>query len=256
MGEPLFSVPVQGRESDERYTPRWVFDGLVFDTDPASPVEGGDCVPARTKYTRDDDGLTKPWHGLVWLNPPFSNSAAWADRFREHGNGVFLGPIANGRWWQDLADAADLLWLCADFAFTHPRARREAVLDAARLRSDGTGSGRRSRAPRLVRSPPWLPRNPARRRRCRMMPTERSTTDGNEFPVEIVTTSHHKVAVSWAWENMAGAITPPGAKLVIEVTQLDPCGPTDQIEALFAATAERGVRVCPECGGAGTVRDA
>lgn len=122
MTDALFSVPVQGRESDERYTPSWVFDGLalVFDLDPASPVEGGDCVPVRRKYTRHDDGLALPWDGLVWLNPPFSNSAAWADRFREHGNGVFLGPIANGRWWQDLAADADLMWLCADFAFTHP----------------------------------------------------------------------------------------------------------------------------------------
>jgi len=40
----LFSVPVQGTDSDERYTPRWVFDGLglMFDLDPASPLEGGD----------------------------------------------------------------------------------------------------------------------------------------------------------------------------------------------------------------------
>lgn len=72
----LFYVPVQGRETDERYTPQWVFDGLglTFDLDPASPVGGGDCVPADTRFT----------------------------------------------WWTDLAGAADLLWLCRDFAFTHP----------------------------------------------------------------------------------------------------------------------------------------
>lgn len=122
MSEALFTVPVQGRESDERFTPSWVFDGLglTFDMDPASPVNGGDCVPARRKYTRDHDGLGLPWDGLVWLNPPFSAATRWADRFREHGNGVFLGPIANARWWIDLARDADLLWLCRDFAFTHP----------------------------------------------------------------------------------------------------------------------------------------
>ena len=118
----LFSVPVQGRETDERYTPAWVFEGmgLTFDTDPASPVGGGDCVPARIKLTREDDGLARPWVGLVWLNPPFSAATPWADRFREHGRGVFLGPIANARWWTDLARSADLLWLCRDFAFVHP----------------------------------------------------------------------------------------------------------------------------------------
>jgi hypothetical protein len=118
----LFTVPVQGRETDERYTPPWVFEGLDlrFDTDPASPVGGGDHVPAATKYTRDDDGLAHEWTGLVWLNPPFSGATAWADRFREHANGVFLGPIANARWWVDLAREADLLWLCRDMAFVHP----------------------------------------------------------------------------------------------------------------------------------------
>lgn len=118
----LFAVPVQGIDSDERYTPQWVFDGLglTFDLDPASPVEGGDCVPAATKFTRLDDGLAKDWFGLVWCNPPFSDATQWADRFRAHGNGVFLGPIANARWWIDLARDADRLWLCRDFPFVHP----------------------------------------------------------------------------------------------------------------------------------------
>lgn len=118
----LFDTPTQGPETDERYTPRWVFDGLAitFDLDPASPLEGGDAVPARRKLTIADDGLSQPWSGLVWLNPPFSSATPWADKFRRHGAGVFLGPIANARWWVELAATADLLWLCRDFAFTHP----------------------------------------------------------------------------------------------------------------------------------------
>ncbi len=119
---PLFVVPVQGRDSDERYTPRWVFDGLglTFDLDPCSPVEGGDAVPALRKLTRLDDGLAHDWVGRVWVNPPFSASTAFADRFMDHGNGVFLGPVANARWAQDILEVADLVWLCADFPFTHP----------------------------------------------------------------------------------------------------------------------------------------
>ena len=122
MTDALFSVPVQGRDSDERFTPRWVFDGLglTFDLDPASPVGGGDYVPAATKFTRNDDGLSRDWFGLVWLNPPFSSATPWADKFREHGNGVFLGPIANSRWWTDLVRDAHNVWLCRDFAFVHP----------------------------------------------------------------------------------------------------------------------------------------
>lgn len=28
-------------------------------------------------YTREDDGLSKPWRGLVWCNPPYSDCGAW-----------------------------------------------------------------------------------------------------------------------------------------------------------------------------------
>lgn len=113
----------QGLDKDERYTPAWVFEGLgiTFDTDPASPgVGAGDCVPAARKITKAENGLVAEWRGHVWLNPPFSASTAWARRFIDHGDGVFLGPIANAAWTIELFEAAELLWLCRDFAFTHP----------------------------------------------------------------------------------------------------------------------------------------
>lgn len=118
----LFSVPVQPLDSDERYTPKWVFDhlGILFDTDPCSPVEGGDFVPALVKHTANVDGLAQEWRGTVWVNPPFSRATEFADRFIAHGNGVFLGPVANSRWATDMINAADLVWLCRDFAFVHP----------------------------------------------------------------------------------------------------------------------------------------
>jgi hypothetical protein len=148
----LLPWPIQGRDSDERYTPRWVFDGLglTFDTDPASPVDGGDCVPAAVKYTRLEDGLAQPWNGLVWLNPPFSQSTAWAARFREHGNGVFLGPVANGRWWCELVRHADVVWHCRDFAFTHPEhAGRRSSMPLAMI---GLGDVAANGVRRLARS--------------------------------------------------------------------------------------------------------
>ena len=123
LHQGMFAAPVQGTDSDERYTPSWIFDGLggTFDTDPASPGHGaGDCVPARVKYTRADDGLVQPWHGSVWLNPPFSNATPWARRFIDHAQGVFLGPVANAAWCIELMQAAHLVWFMRDFAFTHP----------------------------------------------------------------------------------------------------------------------------------------
>ncbi len=122
MSAALFPISEQGRDSDERFTPAWLFDALgeEYDLDVAAPVEGGDCVPARARYTRTDDGLAQPWHGFVWCNPPFSAATPWAERFREHGNGLWLGPVANARWFIELAHEATRVWLMRDFPFTHP----------------------------------------------------------------------------------------------------------------------------------------
>jgi hypothetical protein len=152
MNGQLISVPIQENDSDERYTPRWVFDGLglAFDLDPASPVGGGDCVPARRKFTRNDDGLALPWRGMVWLNPPFSSATAWANKFRDHANGVFLGPVANAQWWIDLVRVADVVWHCRDFAFTHPtHAGRRSSMPLAMV---GLGSDAVAGVTRLARA--------------------------------------------------------------------------------------------------------
>ena len=119
---PLFGVPIDRTDSDERFTPRWIFDALgeTFDLDPASPVAATTNVPAAQVFTRDDDGLAQPWHGLVWVNPPFSNSTPWAERFLEHANGLWLGPFANAKWLHRMLREADGIWLMRDFAFEHP----------------------------------------------------------------------------------------------------------------------------------------
>lgn len=119
---PIFSPPVDRTDKDERFTPRWIFDALEerFDLDPASPADATTNVPASQVFTREDDGLIQPWHGFVWLNPPFSNATPWADRMIEHGSGIFLGPFANARWSQSALRASDVVWLMRDFAFDHP----------------------------------------------------------------------------------------------------------------------------------------
>lgn len=119
---PMFTAPIERTETDERFTPRWVFDALgeVFDVDPASPVDAATSVPALLRYTRDDDGLAQPWEGFVWCNPPFSNTTPWAERMLEHDHGIFLGPFANARWTQRMLGAARVTWLMRDFAFDHP----------------------------------------------------------------------------------------------------------------------------------------
>ena len=91
---------------------------LEFDLDPASCPRELSAVPARRIYTIEDDGLSLPWEGRVWMNPPYSKPTPWVDRFIEHGHGIALLPVANNaRWmarlWSDAAGVA--LWSDALF---------------------------------------------------------------------------------------------------------------------------------------------
>jgi hypothetical protein len=81
----------QGPDRDEWLTPPHVLKALgPFDLDPCAPVRRP-WDTAATHYTVHDNGLTKPWHGRVWLNPPYGNNTTrWIQRLAEHGNGVAL----------------------------------------------------------------------------------------------------------------------------------------------------------------------
>jgi hypothetical protein len=63
-------------ESEEWYTPRVFVDAVRrvmgdIDLDPASCVAANTVVCAQRYYSVSDDGLTQPWCGRVFMNPPF-----------------------------------------------------------------------------------------------------------------------------------------------------------------------------------------
>lgn len=47
----------------------------AINLNPASCEIANRTVRATTYYTIEDDGLTKPWYGRVWLNPPYSRNS-------------------------------------------------------------------------------------------------------------------------------------------------------------------------------------
>ena len=102
--QALFGAPQQERTSDDYYTPRWVFEtmGLEFDLDVCSPPDGIPWIPAKRYFTKEDDGLAQPWHGRVWMNPPYSASSPWVRKFIQHGHGVCLVPHAKSAWHLEL----------------------------------------------------------------------------------------------------------------------------------------------------------
>lgn len=76
---------------DEWLTPPEIIEALgAFDLDPCAPVVRP-WPTASEHFTINDDGLARPWHGRVWLNPPYGTKAKhWMRRMAAHGNGIAL----------------------------------------------------------------------------------------------------------------------------------------------------------------------
>lgn len=77
---------------DEWLTPPGIIKALgEFDLDPCAPINRPWDM-AKEHYTREHNGLLKPWHGRVWCNPPYGKETfRWLDRLSEHhGGGVAL----------------------------------------------------------------------------------------------------------------------------------------------------------------------
>lgn len=97
-------------KNDEWLTPPEILRALgPFDLDPCAPVIRP-WETAVTHYTIEDDGLSKPWVGRVWCNPPFGREAVkWLRRMRDHGNGIALVPART-----ETAMFYETVWGCAD----------------------------------------------------------------------------------------------------------------------------------------------
>lgn len=81
---------------DEWLTPPEIIKALggpeSFDFDPCAPINRP-WEMARRHYTISDNGLTKPWHGRGWFNPPYGGPpivGPWMRRIAAHGEGTAL----------------------------------------------------------------------------------------------------------------------------------------------------------------------
>lgn len=76
---------------DEWLTPPDMLEKLgEFDLDPCAPIIRPWNM-AKEHYTRFDDGLSLPWSGRVWCNPPYGLQAAkWLSKLADHNNGIAL----------------------------------------------------------------------------------------------------------------------------------------------------------------------
>ena len=85
---------------DDWQTPIHLVASLgTFDLDPCANCLAPNRL-AKAGYTKKDNGLTLPWHGRIWLNPPYGKEARkWLFRLSEHGNGIALIPPRVGAKW-------------------------------------------------------------------------------------------------------------------------------------------------------------
>jgi hypothetical protein len=83
---------------DDWQTPLYIVSCLgKFDLDPAANVLNPTRL-AMEGYTVN--GLTKPWTGRIWLNPPYGAECRnWLQRLASHGNGIALIPPRVGSKW-------------------------------------------------------------------------------------------------------------------------------------------------------------
>jgi DNA N-6-adenine-methyltransferase (Dam) len=104
------------RTTTEWFTPPEIFEAMEveFDLDVASPgARKVPWLPARKHLTIRDNGLKQPWHGFIWMNPPYglrNGMEQWIERFIEHGNGVALVvDFTSTEWWQNLTERSDFI---------------------------------------------------------------------------------------------------------------------------------------------------
>jgi hypothetical protein len=117
-------------------TPPALLEALgVFDLDPCAAPPPRPWDTAREMYALPQDGLALPWHGRVWLNPPYGvpqSIGPWMRRMAAHGCGVALifARTETGMFFRDVWErATGLLFLRGRLNFHRPsgvRALRNA----------------------------------------------------------------------------------------------------------------------------------
>lgn len=106
-----------GSECEHWNTPAIVLETLLelwpdgIDLDPCT--NDGSLVPAAKTYTKAEDGLTRPWAGRVFVNPPYGRGVlAWLERAhltaQEGGEVAMLLPArVDTAWFHTYGARAD-----------------------------------------------------------------------------------------------------------------------------------------------------
>ena len=82
--------PNKGSSNDWLTPPELLKDLGEFDLDPCASL-GQPWKTAKKHYTVIGDGLSQPWAGRIWCNPPYGKETQiWLAKLKAHGNGIAL----------------------------------------------------------------------------------------------------------------------------------------------------------------------
>lgn len=120
-------------------TDSWCTDKLVIevartflgdiDIDPATNLYAQEFIRAKHFYTKETNGLTKPWYGRLWLNPPYSMPLIkqFTDKLIQQvdaGNVtegmILVNSASDTQWCQALMMRYPVAFSRRRLQFTHP----------------------------------------------------------------------------------------------------------------------------------------
>jgi phage N-6-adenine-methyltransferase len=111
----------EGTGNDEWNTPQDYVEAArvvlgEIDVDPATSSFAQEWIKAKQFFTKQDDGLTKEWHGRVWLNPPYSREKitpfidkmiAEIEATRVTAAIVLINSYTDTQWFQKIGPLTD-----------------------------------------------------------------------------------------------------------------------------------------------------
>ena len=118
LSKLLKTKTADNKSSDCWYTPPHIVDLvaqvlLEIDLDPCA--DDGKHIPAQLHYTAMDDGLSRSWHGRVFMNPPYSCPGKWMKKLQTE--------VESGR----VPEAIALVPAATDTNWLHPVLKSQPV---------------------------------------------------------------------------------------------------------------------------------